>query len=99
MRFEPTFLVTATFAADAATRREPHRAAHLAYVASLLADGTALIAGARTDLGASVLVLRADDATAARAHVERDPYWQHRVWTAIDVAGYLAATPTSLGRS
>ncbi|MER5333803.1 YciI family protein [Micromonospora sp. NPDC002717] len=99
MRFEPTFLVTATFAADAATRREPHRQAHLAHVEALLADGTALLAGARADLGASVLVLRAADATAARNRVEQDPYWQHRVWTGIEVVDYLAATPQSLGRS
>ncbi|WDZ82938.1 YciI family protein [Micromonospora cathayae] len=99
MRFEPTFLVTATFAADAAERRTPYRAAHLDHVASLLADGTALVVGARADLAASVLVLRAVDAADARARVERDPYWQHRVWTAIDVVEYLAATPQSLGRS
>ncbi|KXK58247.1 hypothetical protein AWW66_30855 [Micromonospora rosaria] len=99
MRFAPTYLVTATFAADAARRREPHRAAHLAHVRALLADGTALVAGARADLRASVLVLRAPDAAAARALVEHDPYWQHRVWTAIEVIDYLAATPQSLGRS
>ncbi|GAA0389598.1 hypothetical protein GCM10009541_35910 [Micromonospora gifhornensis] len=93
MRFEQTWLVTATFAADATVRREPHRAAHLAYVRHLLADGTALIAGAHADLRASVLVLRAADAAAARALVEHDPYWRNGVWTAIDVVDYLAATP------
>ncbi|TBL32246.1 hypothetical protein EYA84_19575 [Verrucosispora sp. SN26_14.1] len=97
--FEPTFLVTATFAADAVHRREPHRTAHLAHVRGLLADGTALLAGARADLSASVLVLRAPDAAAARALVAHDPYWRHRVWTALDVVDYLAATPQSLGRS
>lgn len=99
MRFEPTYLVTATLTADAAVRREPHRAAHLAHMASLLADGTAVLVGARADLAASVLVLRAADADAARAHLEHDPYWQHGVWTAIEVVEYLAATPQSLGRS
>ncbi|WP_434739835.1 YciI family protein [Micromonospora sp. SH-82] len=99
MRFEPTWLVTATFAVDAGRTREPHRAAHLDHVRVLLADGTALVAGARADLGASVLVLRASDAVAARTLVEHDPYWQHRVWTAIEVIEYLAATPQSLGRS
>ncbi|MEV6695466.1 YciI family protein [Micromonospora sp. NPDC051196] len=93
MKFEPTWLVTATFAADAARRREPHRAAHLAYVRQLLADGTALIAGAHADLRASVLVLRAADAAAARALVEHDPYWRNQVWTTIEVVEYLAATP------
>ncbi|MGC4791922.1 YciI family protein [Micromonospora sp. DT178] len=99
MRFEPAFLVTATFAADAAVRREPHRQAHLARVESLLADGTALLAGARADLGASVLVLRAADAGAARELCEQDPYWRHGVWTAIEVADYLAAVPPPDGRS
>jgi uncharacterized protein YciI len=99
LRFEPTYLVTAAFAADAAVRREPHRAAHLARVRALLADGTALVAGARADLTASVLVLRAADAAAARALVEQDPYWRHGVWTAIDVVDYLAATSHTLGRT
>ncbi|MEH1013176.1 YciI family protein [Micromonospora sp. CPCC 206060] len=99
MRFEPTFLVTATFAADAADRRGPHRQAHLAHVESLLATGTALLAGARADLTASVLVLRAADAGAARALCEQDPYWRHGVWTAIEVVDYLAAIPQPLGRS
>ncbi|MFF0824807.1 YciI family protein [Micromonospora haikouensis] len=99
LRFEPTYLVTAAFAADAAARREPHRAAHLAHVRALLADGTALVAGARADLTASVLVLRAADATAARALVEQDPYWRHGVWTTLDVADYLAATSHTLGRT
>ncbi|MCX4471900.1 YciI family protein [Micromonospora sp. NBC_01655] len=99
MRFEPTYLVTATFAADVVVRRKPHRAAHLAHVRALLADGTALIAGARADLSASVLVLRAADAPAARALVEQDPYWRHGVWTAIDVVDYLAATAHPIGRT
>ncbi|WP_433342149.1 YciI family protein [Micromonospora sp. CA-111912] len=99
MKFEPTYLVTATFAADAVVRREPHRAAHLAHVRALLADGTALIAGARADLSASVLVLRAADAPAARTLAEQDPYWRHGVWTAIDVVDYLAATAHTIGRT
>jgi uncharacterized protein len=99
VNFEPAFLVTASFAADAAARREPHRAAHLAHVAGLLAGGTALLAGARPDLSASVLVLRAADAGAARALCEDDPYWRHGVWTALDVVEFLAATPQSLGRT
>ncbi|GHJ07138.1 hypothetical protein TPA0907_15050 [Micromonospora humidisoli] len=97
--FVPTYLVTATFAADAALRRDPHRAAHLAHMRDLLADGTALVVGARADLRASVLVLRAADAPAARAHLEQDPYWRHGVWTAIDVVDYLAATAPTIGRS
>ncbi|MEV0608414.1 YciI family protein [Polymorphospora rubra] len=98
MRFEPCFLATATFAADAATRREPHRAAHLAYVRELLADGTALVAGALADLSASVLVLRAPDEAAARAVLSRDPYRAHGVWTSIEVVPYLAATVDTIGR-
>ncbi|WP_431875984.1 YciI family protein [Micromonospora marina] len=97
--FTPSYLITAIFAADAAVRREPYRAAHLAHMRALLVDGTALVAGAHADLGASVLVLRAADESAARAHLEQDPYWRHGVWTAIDVVGYLVATAPTLGRS
>lgn len=99
LRFAPTYLVTATLAADAAVRRKPHRAAHLAHMRALLVDGVALVVGARVDLRASVLVLRAADAPAARAHLEQDPYWRHGVWTAIDVVDFLAATAPTPGRS
>ncbi|GAB3157449.1 YciI family protein [Micromonospora sonneratiae] len=98
MNFEPCFLVTAAYAADAATRREPYRAAHLAHMRQLLADGSALIVGALADLSASVLVLPAESAEAARAVIERDPYWQHGVWTSVEVVPYLAATPDNIGR-
>jgi len=67
-------------------------------MADLLAVGSALIVGALADRSASVLVLRADSAEAARAVVERDPYWQHRVWTSIEVAPYLVATANDIGR-
>lgn len=83
------FLATARFCRDAAVRRTPHRQAHLAHVRSLVADGTAVIAGAVADLSASVLVLRAEDEQAARAVMEQDPYWEHGIWTSIDVVAYL----------
>lgn len=92
VRFQPTFLVRATYCADAATAREPYRARHLAGVRQLLASGGVLIAGALADLSASVLVVRAADAEAARAIAEADVYWQHGVWTSIEVTSYLAAT-------
>nr|BFE56340.1 YciI-like protein [Dactylosporangium thailandense] len=98
MRFDPYFLVTAAYVADAAQRREPHRAEHLAGVRRLIEDGTCIVAGALADLSASVLVVRAEDAGAARALAERDPYWRHGVWTSIEVAPFLAATRDSIGR-
>lgn len=96
-RFHPVFLVTATYCADAATKRQPHRAEHLAGVARLLADGTALVAGAMADLSASVLVLRVPDELAALAVAHSDVYWRTGVWTDVRVRAYQAATPADLG--
>ncbi|HEX6499107.1 MAG TPA: YciI family protein [Micromonosporaceae bacterium] len=92
VRFQPTFLIRAEYCADAAQAREPYRDRHLEGVARLLASGTALVAGAMADLSASVLVVRADDAQAARALAESDVYWRNGVWTNIEVSEYMAAT-------
>lgn len=93
VEFESVFFVRADYVADAATRREPHRAEHLANIDSRLSSGEFLIAGALADLSASILVVRAADADAARALMESDVYWTRGVWTRIEVSPYLAATP------
>lgn len=83
---ESVWLVEVRFAPDAAERRGPFRQAHLERNARLRKDGVIIEAGAFLDaLSASVLLIRAADADAARAIVEGDPYIPNGIWTDITV--------------
>jgi uncharacterized protein YciI len=77
---ESAWLVQATYAPDAAETRVPFRARHLARIATLKAEGTVIIAGAYTDVSASVLLLRAADEAAAIEIARQDVYMQNGVW-------------------
>jgi hypothetical protein len=77
---EQIYVVEATYAPDAAERRQPHRPTHLARVAALRAAGTILEAGAFVDMSASLLLVRAADADAALAIVAEDIYMREGVW-------------------
>ncbi len=77
---EPVFVVEVTFAPDAADRRPPHRATHLARIDALRADGVILEAGAYPDLSGSLLIVRAPDADSAIAVARDDVYMREGVW-------------------
>jgi uncharacterized protein YciI len=77
---ETVWMVQATYAPDAAETRVPLRGRHLARIATLKAAGTIVIAGAYTDMTASMLLVRAEDEAAALEIVRGDIYMQHGVW-------------------
>jgi uncharacterized protein YciI len=77
---ESVWIVQATYAPDAAETRVPLRERHLARIASLTAAGRIVVAGAYTDMSASLLVVRAEDEAAALEMVRQDIYMQHGVW-------------------
>lgn len=79
------FLVTATYAAEAAELRKPVRALHLDRIRQLIDDGTLVLAGAFSDLSASVMVATVASAAEAEAIAAADPYVEAGVWIAIDV--------------
>lgn len=83
--FEKAWLVEAVYVADALTRREPHRAAHLARAAELLTAGTAVLASSFEDASGSLMVYRLADRAAVCALVESDVYWQAKVWSSYTV--------------
>ena len=82
---ERAFVVEATLAPDAATRRAPVRPSHLARLRELMASGEVVAVGALEDLSASILIIRAEDAAAARALVDSDVYVAAGVWTDISI--------------
>lgn len=80
---EPSYIVEAVYAPDAAQRREPFRAEHLAKVSARIATGLVVMAGALDDMSGSVLVVAADDEDEVLRLVHDDVYWREGVW--IDV--------------
>ena len=80
---EPVFFVEGVLAPDAEELRRPVRARHLERIAALREAGVVLEAGALGDLSASVLIVRAADAEAAREIARQDVYLAAGVWVEI----------------
>ena len=77
---ENVWVVQATYAPDAAETRVPLRARHLARIATLMAAGTVVEAGAFLDMSGSLLIVRAEDEAAAIEIARGDIYMQNGVW-------------------
>jgi uncharacterized protein len=87
---------------DYAERRQPLRAVHLKHAEQALARGELVLAGALAEpLDGAVFLFKGDDALAAEAFAQADPYvlnglvprWWVRKWPT--VVGHDAATPLS----
>jgi uncharacterized protein len=70
-----------TGAEDYATRRGPHRPAHLERIAGLRAKGFVVGGGPAPDGKTGDLFYRAPDLETVARLVEEDPYWKGGVWT------------------
>lgn len=85
---EPVWLIEATYAPDAAETRVPVRARHLARLARLKAEGTAIEAGGLADVSRSLVLVRASDADEAMAIARDDPYLEAGVWVEVRVHAF-----------
>lgn len=86
IRSEEIYLVEVSFAADAAERRGPYRAQHLAQIAELIRSGVVVEGGAFLDaLTASILLVRARSAADARRVVDENVYSANGVWREVSV--------------
>jgi uncharacterized protein len=77
---EPTWLIEATYAPDAAETRLPFRGRHLARLAELIDAGVIVDVGAFTDVSASIIIVRAADEAAALDIARGDIYMANGVW-------------------
>ena len=77
---EPTWLIEATYAPDAAETRVPFRARHLARAAELIDAGVIVEVGAFADVSASILIIRAPDEAAALEIARDDVYMANGIW-------------------
>ena len=80
---EPTWLIEATYAPDAAETRVPFRARHLARLVELMDAGVVVMAGAFADVSASIIVVRAADQAAALDIARSDIYMANGVWVEV----------------
>jgi uncharacterized protein YciI len=80
---EPTWLIEATYAPDAADSRVPFRARHLARLVELMEAGVVVAAGAFVDVSASIIVVRAADEAAALDIARSDIYMASGVWVEV----------------
>jgi uncharacterized protein YciI len=72
---DQTFAVRYEYVTDMESRRDPHRADHLAFLRAAAEEGWMLVAGALTDpVDTGWLVVRAESVHAAYARVHDDPY-------------------------
>lgn len=78
--FEPSYVVEAIYSPDAAERREPFRAEHLAALSERMAAGTVVTAGALDDMSGSLLIVAADNEEDVLRLVHDDVYWRNGVW-------------------
>lgn len=77
---EACWLVEATYAPDGAEARTPFRAAHLAHLGELIAQGRVIEAGAYQDVSSSVMIVRAASESEALDLFRSDIYLRNGVW-------------------
>ena len=83
MTIEPTWLIEAIYAPDAAETRIPFRARHLDRLGLLKDAGIVVEAGAFTDVSATIMIVRAPDEAAALEIARGDVYMANGVWVEI----------------
>ena len=81
IEIEPIWVVEAAMGPDAAERRGPVRAEHLARLAALRDAGTVIEAGALADMSAALLLVRVPTQEEALALVQADVHFRSGVWT------------------
>ena len=95
---EPTWLIEATYAPDAAETRVPFRGRHLARLVELMDAGIVVAAGAYADVSASIVVVRAADEGAALEIARSDIYMANGVWVEVRARPFgLVVRPGAAG--
>jgi uncharacterized protein YciI len=100
------FILFYDYVADAATKRVPLRAAHLAHAQGAKARGDLVLGGALAEpLDGAVLVFKGETKDVAEAFAKADPYvqgglvtgWRVREWTTVIGEGALTPIPKAAG--
>jgi uncharacterized protein len=75
------YIVEAAYAEGAKEKRGPFRDEHLKRLGKLYREGVVAVAGALSDMSASLFILMVEWEDSARAIVETDVYWRNGIWT------------------
>ena len=92
---ETIWLVEGTYAPDAAERRRPVRAEHLARAARLRDEGVLLEVGAFADMSSSLLLFRVATEEEAMALARDDVYFREGVWVELRCRPFVRAIRTT----
>ena len=90
---EPIFVIEATYGADAAVRRPPVRAEHLARIAELIRDGRIIEAGGYLDLSTAIMLVRAATEEEALALIRDDVYLKCGVLVSVTAKPFGRVVP------
>jgi len=91
---DPTYAVSYGYVPDMDSRREPHRADHLAFLRSNGEQGSLVLAGALTDpVDGAWFVVRAASEQAAYALMSEDPYVKAGLVRSITVRSIAVVVP------
>jgi uncharacterized protein YciI len=91
---DQTYAVRYRYVPEMETRRDPHRADHLAFLRSQADQGNLLVAGALTDpVDTAWIVVRAESEAAAYAMVSHDPYVEAGLVRSITVRPIALVVP------
>ena len=79
----PHYILQYRYVEDVATKRAPHRAAHLALASQFKQEGKIVMGGALADLSGAEVIFRSRE--DAETFVAEDPYVKNGVVTSHDV--------------
>ena len=98
----PAFVFICHDGGDKTALRNQHLLEHLAFAEKM--EPHILIGGPCPSLdrgapqfGSSLVVLKADNADAARAMLESDPYFRHKVWDRYEMKAFTPVTGAWIG--
>ena len=87
------YVLWGTYCDDALNRRTPYREDHLAGLQRLKQAGILLTLGPTEGSTHVFGVFEADSREQVEQLVKADVYWQHGIWTAVEVYPWIEAIP------
>ncbi|MEM8717784.1 MAG: YciI family protein [Cyanobacteria bacterium P01_G01_bin.39] len=87
----PKYIMWGSYCENALEKRQPHREAHLAGLASQKESGVLITLGPTKDNTQVFGIYEADSEDKIRQLVEADPYWQNGIWTEYQIKEWIQA--------
>lgn len=85
------YVMWGSYCEDVLEKRAPYRQAHLDGLAAQKQAGVLVTIGPTKDLTKVFGTYEAEDEASVRQLIEKDPYWQHGIWTEYSVYEWIQA--------